>query len=176
MSDTTNLKSQSILQPTKFQLSFKRMPSVQYFCQRVILPGAEIKPLQQKTPFKNKMLAGNKIEYTSFDISFLLEEEMISWEEILNWMKDLGIEEGYPTFNKLKQLPDAAISTKPQYSDATLIVLSTKNNPIIKFTFFDCFPITLSPIVFDTASTPSDSIRIDASFGFFYYNMERITN
>jgi len=168
--------STSLLQPTKFQLSFKRLPDVQYFLKKFKLPGGSIQALEQPTPFKNRPVPGNKLSYETLDISFLVEETMNSWNEIHRWLQDLGIEEGYSSYRDLRRMinvpPDIDF---PQYSDCTLTVLSSQNNPRLRFNFEDCFPISLGDIDFDTEQSADDVITCSATFAFFKYSREVIS-
>lgn len=175
MTDINDFKSSSISQANKYQLAFKRMPAVQYFCQKVTLPGLELSQMKQATPFRVIPIAGNRLEYTSFDISFLLDEEYVSWYEIFIWMHSLGMPTSYDDYRNIARTATNLTPGRPQYSDATLSILSVKNNPIMNFVFEDCFPVALSAIVFDVASSPETPIQIDASFQFKNYTMQRIT-
>lgn len=177
MSDTilSQPQSTSLLQPTKFQLSFKRLPDVQYFVQKFTLPGGSIQALEQPTPFKNRPVPGNKLSYETLTITFLVEETMNSWNEIHTWLKNLGIETDYQDYRNLRRMINVAKDDAfPQYSDATLTVLSTQNNPRIRFNFKDCFPVRLGNIEFDTEQSAEDVMKCEAEFAFFYYELERI--
>lgn len=176
----TQPSSTSLLQPSKFQLSFKRLPDVQYFCQKADIPSVSLNALEQPTPFKNKPVAGNKITYETLDIEFLLEETMNSWKEIYTWMTDLGLLTGYQDYRNLGTLANnikSQFKTKAdQYSDATLTVLSTQNNPKLRFQFFDCFPVHLGRVSFDTTASPDQvTMTCTASFAMFYYSMVPVT-
>lgn len=175
----TQPKSVSILQPTKFQLHFSRMPTVTYFCQKVKLPGGRLPPVIQAAPFKSRPAAGHKLEYETLEFSFLLEEDMVSWEEIHEWLKGLGTETGYDDYKNLRRTNRVSRAIDPTiinlaYSDAMLTVLSTQNNPKLRFHFFDVFPINLGDIQFDVKLSAEDVIQVDAEFGFHYYHLERI--
>lgn len=171
----TQPKSTALLQPTKFQLNFKRSPDIQYFCTKVKLPGGRVNSVEQVNPFKNRMVAGHKLEYETLDISFLVEETMFSWDEVHRWLKDIGTETGFGDYRDLKRMsPVSSLGQFSAYSDATLTILSTQNNPKIRFQFHDVFPISLSDIDFDTSKSAEEVITVEASFGFFYYELERV--
>ncbi len=55
-------------------------------------------------------------------------------------------------------------SDKQQYSDATLTILSSLNNPIARVEFTNMFPVSLSDIFFDTKQSADDIITADATF------------
>jgi hypothetical protein len=56
------------------------------------------------------------------------------------------------------------------YSDATLIVYSALNNPILKVQFYNVFPISLSDIVFDTKESADNILTSDATFMYEYFD------
>ena len=58
------------------------------------------------------------------------------------------------------------------YSDATLTVLSSLNNPILRVKFTNCFPITLSDIIFDSSQSADDIISADGVFMYDYFTFE----
>ena len=62
-----------------------------------------------------------------------------------------------------------ATSKLVNYSDATLTVLSSLNNPILRVQFINLFPITLSDIMFDSSQSADDVISGDAVFMFDYF-------
>ena len=172
-------KSSALLQPTKWQLQFVRIPDIVYFCHEWNLPGGEVKPVTQVTPFKNRLVAGSKLEYDFLDITFSVEEEMYSWESIHNWLKDIGTETSFDDYNNLKRFPNPSfvetdLSYPNAYCDATITVLDTSNIPKIRYTFHDCFPTKLGNIKFSTEMSALDVIKCDAKFGFFYYDIERV--
>lgn len=168
-------KSVSLLQPTKFQLTFKRAPYVTYFMQEFQIPGANLTTLKQSTPFLDRNVAGNKITYEDLHIKFIMDETLIGWKEIYDWMRSLGIRESFEDYKNLPKLSKVVSqSPHPEYSDAILNVLSTQNNPKMTFTFIDCFPFSLSPINFDTSSETDAVISCTASFKYFYYKAEII--
>ena len=183
MSDTilTQPKSSSLLQPTKFQLNFNRIPDVQYFCQRVNLPGGSVQAVSQTTPFKNRPVAGQKLDYETLRIEFMVEEEMYSWEEIHNWLKDIGTETSFQDYQNLARLSKssslaATLNKRPTpYSDGMLTILSTQNNPKIRFHFYDLFPVSLGDIEFSTEKSAEQVYTVEATFMFFYYEISRIS-
>lgn len=184
--------NKSLIQRTKYQLTFNRIPDVSFFCQRVTLPGLQLNSTEQPTPFINRPVAGEKLIHENLDIVWLLEEDMVSWEEIHKWMTGIGLQTGYEDFNKLSTIsrittPNAINRNlsggtqkldvqKMIYSDATLTVLSTQNNPRLRFKFHDCFPIALDNIIFDSEANADEIVTCTSSFRFFYYEIERIPN
>ena len=60
------------------------------------------------------------------------------------------------------------------YSDATLFILSNKNNPITKVHFYDMFPLTLSGLDYSQDATDVEYLRATASFAYMLYEFENV--
>lgn len=170
MSQTLNQPtSVSLLQPSKYTLTFGRLPSVQYFCQKVNIPGFHYPNVLQPTPFIDRRIPGNKITYANLEIEWILEETLQSWLEIYAWGRGLADTTSFKNYQNLdKQSSTLTAVPYPQYSDAILTVNSTQNNPKLMIRFRDCFPIELSSINMDTTTTDDSPITVNATFAYFY--------
>ena len=165
----------NLLQPTKFLLTFDRTPTVQYFCQSVILTGINLGQAQLNTPMLDIFSPGNKIMYNPFSIHFLLDEQMLGWQELHTWFRSIASPESWDERKRLSALQNKLGSTRHSYySDATLTILSALNNPLIRVKFINVFPITLSDIQFDSAQSADDIMSSDAVFMFDYFNFETV--
>jgi hypothetical protein len=67
-----------------------------------------------------------------------------------------------------------SVGLQPQYSDASITILSSANNPIYRFTFYEVFPTTLSTFVMSTSDTPDNIMTADATFRYSYYNVDKL--
>ena len=65
------------------------------------------------------------------------------------------------------------VPERPLYSDATLSILSNKNNPLVEIRFSDCFPVSLSGL--DYTQQVSDVEYLTASVDFRYKLYEIVT-
>lgn len=161
------------LQPSKFLLTFDRIPNAQYFCQTVNLPGLSTGNVMLNTPFVDIPLASNKITYNPLNITFNVNGDMQSWMDLHSWMRSMAAPTGFSERNRLTQ-QQTTRGTLKNYSDATLTVLSNLNNPIGKFYFYNAFPISLSDVPFDTREGSDTVIIGDASFMFEYYDFTSV--
>lgn len=160
----------NILQPTKYLLVFDRIPTAQYFCQTANLPGVSLGEATYVTPFRDLPIAGNKLNYNSFDVSFTLDEELIGWKELYNWMFSIAAPTGFDDRNRLSsQQNNGKFQRQTSYSDATLTILSALNNPLIRVYFHNLYPVSLSDIEFDTKSSADEILTGTASFAFEYH-------
>ena len=170
---TRNPSNPNFLQPNKFQLNFSRLPNMQYFCQSVTLPGISMSEVPQNTPFLDVYLPGEKAIYDLLNITFMVDEMLTSWKEVHDWIRAMTFPVDFSEYRNLPNLnPNRIPTLKPQYSDATITVLSSSNNPIYKFIFYDVFPTTLSTIILSSTDGPDSIPTSDATFRYSYYDIE----
>ena len=169
---TRSPQNTNLLQPTKFLLTFDRIPTVQYFCQSANLPGINLGQAPINTPMLDFFAPGNKITYNPFSIHFLLDEQVQGWRELHTWFRSIASPESWNERERLTALNNKASPKPSYYSDATLTVLSALNNPLLRIKFINVFPITLSDIIFDSSQSADDTMTADAVFMFDYFNFE----
>ena len=155
------------------------MPTVTYFCQNANLPGISLTEVQRFTPFIDVFHPGEKAIYDTFNVQFLVNEDMSSWLEIHNWSRGAT----FPT--DFKEYRDLARTTKSGYdqslannrrpvvyTDGTLTIFSNKNNPRLRVKFHDMFPTYLGSIPFNVGDNAESTITCDVSFRFTWYDIE----
>lgn len=167
----------NFLQPNKFQLNFSRLPNLTFFAQTISVPGISISEALQTTPFVDLYAPGEKAIYDLLNVTFLVEETMKTWIEVHDWIRAMSFPKDFGEYKRLGYLSKQSSqqpSKTPQYSDCTVTVLSSANNPIIKFKYYDVFPTTLSSFVLSSTDTPDNVITADATFRYSYFDIERI--
>ena len=167
-----NPQNTNLLQPTKFLMSFDRIPDTQYFLQAANIPGISCPHIRTSTPGLDYYSAGNKMEYNNLTITFILDEELLSWRNIHKWFRSFASPEGTRERNPLAEIQNPSVKIqKSAYSDAVLTVLTNLNNTNFRIEFHDLFPISLSDIQFDTRLSAEQTMTADATFMFGYYNI-----
>ena len=159
------------LQASKFILSFDRIPTVQYFCQEVNLPGVSMGKATLNTPTLDVYTPGNKLSYSSLDITFTIDESVQSWKEMYNWFLSMASQDTNER-NRLSSQQSNRSYGKQAYSNATLNILSALNNPIIKVKFYNAFPVSLSDLQFSTQSSADEILTATASFNYDYFEFQ----
>ena len=159
------------LQPTKFLLTFDRIPNVTYFCQEVNIPGISLPFIQVPSPAIDYHVTGNKLNFSMLNIKFMVDAKAESWKNIYEWFMSIASPHGTEERNYLTRLQNEFKETSfPQYSDAILTVLSNLNNPIMRVHLVGLFPVSLSDIQFDTTLSADHIITADASFSVKYFD------
>lgn len=153
---------QSFLSPLGFKLQVKKTPHVNYFVQKVNVPSVTLGTADIDSPFTKIPFPGTKLTFGNLQVTFKVDENMVNYLEIYSWLRDVGFPDNFAQYNNIAGR--SITSGEGVYSDITLIVLSSAMNPNIEFTFFDCFPVDLSEITFDSTSADVDYLTATVSF------------
>jgi len=174
---TRNPANPNLLHPNKFQLTFARCPNIQYFCQSVSIPGISMSEAPQTTPFVDLYVPGEKAIYDLLNVTFYIDEDLQSWKEIHDWIRAMTFPKEYSEYRNLGNLnafTRQAKSKTPQYSDASITLLTSSNNSNVRFKFFDVFPTTLSTFIMSSTDSPESILTADATFRYSYYDIESV--
>lgn len=174
---TRNPTNPNPIQPNKFLLSFARLPNMQYFCQAVTVPGISLSEIPKPTPFVDLYVPGEKAIYDLLNVTFIVDENIEAWKEIHDWIRGMTFPTAFDEYVNLKNLNQiAALKTgsQPQYSDASLILLSSANKQILRFDFYEVFPTSISSFAMAASDSPDSIITADATFRYSYYNIVRV--
>ena len=171
--------NKDLLQSTKFRVTFDRLPGTTYFCQTANFPGVSLTEIPRQTPFVDLYVPGEKIVYDTFNITFLVDEDLRSWTEIHDWIRGITFPTDFKEYLDLQRMDKspymrASFNNKPQYSNGILTLYTNKNNPNFRVKFVDLFPTSLSTILFSSQDSAENIVTADATFRFSYYEYERI--
>lgn len=108
-------------------------------------------------------LIGNKMVYDILEVSFLVTENLESYLELHDWMRIAYAPTGTPEYDR-----------ENAYKDIILTIYSAQNNPILKVTYEDCFPVKIDEVIFDTQSTDSEPIKTKVDFAYKIFKIEKI--
>ena len=177
---TRNPANPNYLHPNKFQLNFSRASNVQYFCQSVSVPGISMSEVPQTTPFVDLYRPGEKAIYDLLNVTFIVDEQLKAWLEIHDWIRAMTFPTNFKEYQDLGLLSKQAgirqeLGIGAQYSDATVTILSSANNPTHRFKFYEVFPTTLSTFVMSASDTPDSIITADATFRYSYYDVDIVS-
>lgn len=178
MATNRNPQNPNFLHPNKFQLNFSRLPNIQYFCQTVTVPGISAGEAIVTNPFVDFYAPGEKATYDLLNVTFIVDEDLKTWKEIHDWIRAMTFPkefEEYAKLGKLNQFTLSSYTKAPQYSDATLTLLTSANNPNVRFKFYELFPTSVSTFVMSSTDTPDSVVTADATFRYTYFDLETIS-
>ena len=180
--------------PTQFKFSIIKLPKVEYFCTAVNIPGITLGgAVSQVTPLKDVPLPGDKLTYEPLQMTFLVDENLENFQEIHGWLVGLGFPRDYSEFRNLVtsgndkfpakntqisteigKVKYGAANTGGTYSDATLTVLSSKNNSQIEIRFRDVYPTGLTGLQYNQQAADVDYLTATVSFNYLIYDFATV--
>jgi len=181
--------------PTQFKFGIIKLPKVEYFCTAANIPGITLGTSNLTTPFKDVPMPGDKLDYDTLNISFLVDENLENYREIHGWMTGLGFPKDYSQYRTLQSAgtdryptttnetysSEIGVTSKNTpddgglYSDATLFVLTSKNNANIEIRFRDIYPISLSGLDYNQQATDVDYLTASVTFQYKIYEFANIS-
>lgn len=170
------------LKPNGFKFQIHNLPNVSYFCQGANIPAIQIGSPTVPTPLADIPYPGDKLTYGDLVIRFLVQENMANYIELYNWLIGLGFPENhdqYKNWNESQRYRFPAISDKRlgalgNFSDADFFILDSDNNPNVKISFTDVFPVSLEGLDFDISSGRADFLVGIAAFKYRHYTIQAI--
>jgi hypothetical protein len=170
MSAIDNLPTnENFLSPLGFKFQIKKTPGMNFFVQRVNLPGMSIPDTGQPNPFVKIPLAGDHIEFEPLQVTFKVDEILANYLEIHNWLRGLGFPDEFRQYKDLSNKP--IMSGLGLTSDISLLVLSSAKNPTFDVVFRDAHPIGLTSLTFDTTDPDVNYLTATATFKYLSYSI-----
>ena len=168
--------------PTQFKFEIDQLPKVVFFNVSCNLPGVSMSSTVQETPTLGRDIPihGSKVDFEEFTMTFMVDEYLENYRELHSWLMALGFPQDKKTdrqewVDTVSRYPDRDASRDQRlYSDATLFILSNKNNPITKVHFYDMFPLTLSGLDYSQDATDVEYLQATATFAYMLYEFENV--
>ena len=168
------VSNRNFLSPTGFRFTLNRAPKVAFFGNTANIPSMTLGVANQSTCLKDIEVPGDKIIFEDFSLRFLVDENLENYMEIYNWIRGLGFPESLEEIynlqrtGKIDQPLDKVMNV---FSDGTLQVLTSHQNPNFKVVFQDLWPYSLSTLQFDATSEDIQYFTADVSFKYTIYNI-----
>ena len=174
--------------PTKFKFSITKLPTVEFFTTSASIPGVTLGEAIFPTPFKEIPVQGDQLTFDNLEIGFLVDEKLENYKELHQWLVGIGFpkartqfssfrkeeSEVFPTADSVKgdsTRPGIPTGVQAMYGDATLTVMSAKNNPVMEVRFSDMYPVALSGLSFDQQLGDTTYLTATATFTYKLYEM-----
>jgi len=171
MPESGALKRMPINRNFLSQLNYKfllhRAPNIEFWIQRVALPGLNIQAVDTGNPFVKIPYSGEQIDYDPLGIDFKIDEDFANWMEINNWLTGLGFPEEFSQYGDLKDRVNEILGAGLK-SDISLMILNSTKKPNMEFVFHDAFPVSLTSIAFDVTDPDVNFLEATAVFRYTY--------
>jgi hypothetical protein len=180
--------------PIQFRFKMTKLPNVEFFIQSANIPAITLGETSIETPLKDIPIPGDKVTYSSLDVSFLVDENLNNYKEIHDWITGLGFPQDHKQFQTLQgtsadRFPGTTSSTAATgssikqpldeggiYSDATLTVLNNKNIAKTEIRFQNVYPTSLGGLSYSITASDVDYLTVNASFSYMYYDIVQISS
>ena len=189
MSITTAIDRQpdnfDLARPTQFRFDILKIPNTTYTVTEINLPGIAFGgDAILNSRYKSMPFMGDTLEFSPLEVSFNVQENLKNYREIHNWMTGIGFPITPTQFSdaianeQTKEIgnPGKGNVTNPSVltSDATLTILTNKNNPVIRVLFRNVYPTSLAGLQFDTKDTGATSLTAAVTFNYDLCEIEEV--
>ena len=160
------------LSPNGFNFTIQKIPSINFFCQTVNLPGITFGDPAFANPFASVPIPGDHLTYDTLNVQFLVDENMHNYQAIYNWIIALGFPQSYDQYVNFISSDTTALALNElakNYSDGTLEILGSSNTAIQTVQFVDLFPSALESLNFQSTNQDVTYIVGNATFRYSYY-------
>jgi hypothetical protein len=172
---SSQIQNRNFLSPVGFKFILNRSPKVAFFSNSANIPGLTLGVVEQPTYLKNIDTPGDKISFEDLTVRFLVDENLENYMEIQNWIRGLGfpdsLDEIYDLQRQQKYVDTTDSKLMDIYSDGTLQILTSSNNPNFKLKFKDLWPYSLSNLQFDATDSDIEYLTAEATFKYTIYEI-----
>tara|TARA_B100000029_G_scaffold264199_1_gene260395 strand:+ start:1343 stop:1936 length:594 start_codon:yes stop_codon:yes gene_type:complete len=177
--------------PTQFKFGIHQLPKVEYFTVAANVPSITLGDALFPTPYKDIPMMGDKITYDNLTITFIVDEYLENYISLHEWMTAIGFPKTRKQFSDFRanqsSMPEStkgnsidigdvqpATGVNALFSDATLILLSNKNNPVVNVFFRNIYPVSLGVLDYNQQATDVEYLTVEATFSYQIYEIETI--
>lgn len=171
--------NKSILNKNNFRLLIDKVPTVEYYVKSVNIPGMSFTETVAASGIGlDAFFPGDKVEFETLDVTFLVDEDLENFKEIYDWMNAIvPIKDpaDYSAYVDTVQTNDGRLSAIEndlnQYSDITLVMNTNKNLPNKYFRFKDAFPTSLGSLELESGAD-GEPVTCTVQFRFTFYDID----
>ena len=170
--------------PTQFRFLIKQLPKVQFFNVSANLPGISMSPSIQPASVLGRDIPihGDKVAFEELTIGFMVDEYLENYKSLWDWIIGIGFPSDKGQYVNWSEDESIRIGEHPAiksraglfYADASLIILSNKNNPILEVSFHDIFPLSISGLEYNQNQTDVEYMEATATFAYQIYDIKTL--
>tara|TARA_Y100000389_G_scaffold72636_1_gene69394 strand:+ start:13588 stop:14079 length:492 start_codon:yes stop_codon:yes gene_type:complete len=157
------------LSPASFTISIERLPNVEFFTQTLTIPDIASSPVEVANPLKALYATGDRLTYGDLDLSFVIDEDMQNYLEVLGWMEGLGTPDSTDQFKAVKSSQAGLVS------DIRVLILNSHKNPNKEFVFTNAFPTSMSSVDLDITQTDITYPKVSVTFRYDDFKVNTIS-
>ena len=174
--------------PTQFKFSINQLPKVEFFTVSANIPDLSLSDVVIPTPFKPIPVLGQNLTYGNLSITFIVDEFLENYLSLHSWLYGIGFPKNRQQFSDFRgsesvtpiatqgasnDIGDVkpATASRGMFGDATLTILSNKNNPIVEVRFKDIYPASLTGLNYSQVQTDVEYLTASSDFKYTLYEI-----
>lgn len=165
------INNRNFLSPVGFKFTLAKKPKVAFFCNSARIPDITLGTAIQPSYLKDVDVPGDKIEYGDFQLRFLVDENLVNYMAIHNWIVNLGYPDSTESFRNLTTNESGTRDLLEQFSDGSLHILNSNYRDVAIVKFKDLFPVSLSSLNFEASDTDVNYFTADVIFKYTLYTI-----
>lgn len=165
------INNRNFLSPVGFKFTLAKEPKVSFFCNSARIPDITLGTAIQPSYLKDVDVPGDKIEYGDFQLRFLVDENLVNYMAIHNWIVGLGYPDSTESFRNLTTNESGTRDLLEQFSDGSLHILNSNYRDVAIVKFKDLFPVSLSSLNFEASDTDVNYFTADVIFKYTLYTI-----
>ena len=177
--------------PTQFKFTINQLPKVEFFTTAANIPDITLSDVVIPTPFKPIPVLGQNLTYGNLSLSFIVDEHLENYRELHAWLTGIGFPKSRKQFTEFRSnisttgsatatpkvdmgAVGKSVADSAMFSDATLTILSNKNNPIVEVRFTDMYPVSLGALEFNQQASDVEYMTVQADFTYQIYEIHAL--
>ena len=139
----------NISQTGNHYFKIDRFEDVSYNIQECELPSVTLGKIDMPTPFGvNISVLGDSIEFSEFDVTFIVDEDFNNYKHLFNWMVSAKQSFKLNSQSDYMKTAEKFMRDNNWYAQCELYLLTNKKNFNQTIRFRECFPTSLSALSF----------------------------
>ena len=158
---TDTVQSYNYLSPVRFAfiIDTPDLANISFLCQTVNMPAMSVDGVQMPYRGFRPQVTGDRVVFDNFEAKFIIDEYLENYTAIYEWLlREVTVAEPEQTKHK----------------DVILLIYSNNNKLSARIKFISAFPVSLSPVPFDTSISETQYLFADVSFSVDYFLIESL--
>tara|TARA_Y100000356_G_scaffold118754_1_gene109946 strand:+ start:277 stop:825 length:549 start_codon:yes stop_codon:yes gene_type:complete len=165
------IQNRNFLSPVGFKFTLSKDPKVSFFCNSARIPEIKLGTAIQPTYLKDIDVPGDKLSFQDFTLRFLVDENLVNYMSIHNWLYGLGYPESTKDFRDLTTNDNNQRDLQEQFSDGSLHILNSNYRDVAIVKFKDLFPVSLTSLDFESSATDVRYFTAEVNFKYTLYDI-----
>lgn len=168
--------------PQNFYLIFEKLPQVVFLAQQIQIPSVSGGETQLSNALNNTFIPGDSLDYSQLDVNFLLDKHFVTYRSILQWLKGINNPDDLSQYTYWTQKTNTAQGSLSgngfanTMSNFQVIGCDPANEPLIQWTFYNGFPVSLDGPAWDATTPDVDYLQSNVSLRFTHFHTQTYVN